>query len=71
MSKLEGNPVIVATNGRYNVIRRGEEHYYYTTIKIGIPLSRVRKWYGKELLNAVVDKGGYKVLEPPKPYTED
>lgn len=61
-------PMVVATNGDYNVIKMG---FKYTVLKIGAPLPSIDKWGNHKLLSSKLIKANYEKLRPPKPYTED
>lgn len=61
---ITGNPQIVATNGTYNIIKRGSS---YAVLKDGEPIEKARNWKGKKLLTSFIIKG-YKKVDPPKPY---
>lgn len=64
---IPGNPQIVATNGRYNVIKRGSR---YAVLKDGEPLDTVKSWGSRSILSSKLVKGGYDEVDPPKPYKE-
>jgi hypothetical protein len=59
------NVFIVASNGRYNVLKKGE---LYTVIKAGEPLTSVKKWKDRRLLSSMLIKGGYDLIDPHEPY---
>ena len=61
---IPGNPQIVATNGKYNIIQRGKS---YAILEDGKPIEHVRSWKSKRLLTSFLYKG-YKKVEPSKPY---
>lgn len=68
---IKGNPCIVATNGTYDIICRGDKVKAYTILKKGDSLESVRKWKTEKLLSSMLIKGGYSRVNPPKKYVQE
>jgi hypothetical protein len=68
---IKGDPVVVATNGTYCVIRRGHKIHAYGIIKIGDPISSIKRWRDKRVLHSMLTKGNYVLLPKPEPYNYD
>lgn len=60
-------PMIVATNGLFNVIQKGP---YYAILKKGESLKSISKWGDRRILSSKLVKAGYDLLESPKPYED-
>lgn len=65
--KNSKEPMIVATNGKYVVVRRGKIHY--AVVEEGKPLRNV-EWHSKKFLYSLLTKARYKTVNPPKLYKE-
>lgn len=67
---IQGNPMIAATNGTYDVIKRGNKIVRYGLLKKGQKLGTIKRWRGDELLYSMLIKGDYNEVNPNKEYTE-